>query len=593
MRAVTWLHISDFHLRESEEWPQRAVMSAMLDDITRRCAAGLAVDFVLATGDLAFSGEESEYDLVAGFFSELSAAIKLPCHMIYCVPGNHDVQRERYKTLFDGARQKLRSENDVYAFLSDTDERSTLLLRQAGFSRFQERVLAVQERRRTTDDLGYVSVLDIDDLRIAIVGLNSAWLAEGGDTDERQLVLGEHQVMSAIDIAASTTPHVIIGMQHHPFDYLKRFDQQATQRRVEDACHLFHCGHLHQPDAAQAVTRSGTCLSLCAGASYESRIFHNAYSVVTLDPLHARAEVTFVQYRPSEGAFSFESRRTYEHEIHSATFCSTVELATCIELHCQEAVGMSYYLASLLLGDVTDVPIRMEESVAFGVPALLSGKSDRELMEATHAVLAVGRAVRLLYGRKPLDEILSDHGEAVRIYVEKLRTLGTTHRGLREQIVMRNNDAASLAGVDDTTPFRHTLNLLDELLEQGDWDGLRELAERCWKLDNPVVAAKGKRALALCLARCSERSERLRAICLFRELVVTEHGDAGDWAGLATLLTDVSDHEAAKTAVREGIRTFPEKIDGFVEVGMKIVAATGDIVFRNELRKHRREEGRK
>ena len=65
--------------------------------------------------------------------------------------------------------------------------------------------------------------------------------------------------------------HVIIGMQHHPFDYLKRFDQQSTQRRLEEACHLFHCGHLHQPDATQAVTRSGKCLTLSAGASFESR----------------------------------------------------------------------------------------------------------------------------------------------------------------------------------------------------------------------------------------------------------------------------------------------------------------------------------
>ena len=309
MRAVTWLHISDFHFRESEERPRKAVLSAMLEDITRRCATGLVVDFVLATGDLAFSGKDSEYDLVEEFFGQLSAAIGLSCEMIFCVPGNHDVQRDRHKTLFVGARQKLQSENDVYAFLANTEERETLLLRQDGFSRFHKRLFAKQERNQTADGLGYVSVLEIDDLRIAIVGLNSAWLSEGGDTDERQLVLGEHQVMGAIDIAVGTCPHVVIGMQHHPFDYLKRFDQQSTQRRLEDACHLFHCGHLHQPDATQAVTRSGKCLTLSAGASFQSRVFHNAYSVITLDPLHAKSEVLFVQYKPSESAFSYESHR--------------------------------------------------------------------------------------------------------------------------------------------------------------------------------------------------------------------------------------------------------------------------------------------
>lgn len=593
MRAVTWLHVSDFHLRESQKWPQKAVLSAMLNDIERRCEAGLAVDFVLATGDLAYSGAESEYDLVADYFTELSAAIELPCEMIFCVPGNHDVQRERYKTLFEGARQKLKSENEVYAFLSDTEECKTLLLRQENYSRFQERLFSTQEKQRTADDLGYVSNLDIDDLRIAIIGLNSAWLAEGGETDERQLVLGEYQVMSSIDIAVRTAPHIMVGMQHHPFDYLKRFDQQSTQHRVEDVCHFFHRGHLHQPDAAQAVTRSGKCLTLAAGASYESRIFHNAYSVVTLDPLHARSDITFVQYEPSEGTFSYESHRSYSHDIGGTTSCSTAELASGIERHCGDASECSYYLASMLLGDVTDVPIRTEDTVAFGAPALLSRQNNRELMEATYGALGVGRAVRLLYGRKSLDEILNQHGERVRAYAEMLRMLGATNGGLREQIVMRNKDAAGLAGADVVTPFQHTLNLLHDLLAQGDWEGLRALSERCCQLDNPLVASEGKRALALCLARFSERNDHLRAINLYRELALSEYGEAGDWAALATLLTDGGNHEEAKTTVKEAIRKFPEKIDGFVEVGMKIVAATGDIVFRDELRRHERGEKRK
>ena len=587
MRTVTWLHISDFHFRESEKWPQKAVLSAMLADISRRCATGLVVDFVLATGDLAFSGRDSEYGLVESFLGKLSAATGLPCDMIFCVPGNHDVQRERHKMLFSGARQNLQSENDVYAFLADTDERDTLLLRQDGFSRFQERFFVGQERMKTPDSLGYVSVLEIDDLRLAIIGLNSAWLSEGGDADERQLVLGEHQVLGAIDIAVGSSPHVTIGMQHHPFDYLKRFDQQSTQRRLEDACHLFHCGHLHQPDAKQAVTRSGRCLAVSAGASFESRVFHNAYSVIALDPLSAQSEITFVQYKPSEGAFSYESKRSYSHEISAPASCSTIELASGIEEYCQDASDLSYYLASLLLGDVTYVPIRTGETVAFGAPALLSKEHDGELTEATHGALSVGRAVRLLYRCKPLDEILIDHGEPLMAYVETLRVLGMTNSNLREQMHMRNKDAANLAGAEDTAPFRHTLGLLDDLLAQGDWDGLRDLAERCCKVDNSAVEAQGKRMLALCLARYTERDDRSRAMCLYRDLTLSGHGEAGDWAALATMLMDEGNHEAAKTAVKEGIRSFPGKIDGFVEVGMKIVAATGDVAFRDELRTYR------
>ena len=58
MRPIQWLHVSDFHLRESEVWSQDAVLAAMVDDIKRRVAEGAKFDFVLATGDLAFSGQE-------------------------------------------------------------------------------------------------------------------------------------------------------------------------------------------------------------------------------------------------------------------------------------------------------------------------------------------------------------------------------------------------------------------------------------------------------------------------------------------------------------------------------------------------------
>jgi hypothetical protein len=54
MRAITWLHISDFHLRESQAWAQDVVLSAMLKDIVRQRERVDKIDFVLATGDFVF-----------------------------------------------------------------------------------------------------------------------------------------------------------------------------------------------------------------------------------------------------------------------------------------------------------------------------------------------------------------------------------------------------------------------------------------------------------------------------------------------------------------------------------------------------------
>ena len=122
-------------------------------------------------------------------------------------------KRDYQKACFLGARQLLQSENEIYTFLADRAERQTLLLRQRHYIEFQEEFFCDQHRTKTEDNLGYVSTIEIDDLRIAILGINSAWLSEGGPDDERHLLIGESQVENAIDVAAHSHPHLTISMQ--------------------------------------------------------------------------------------------------------------------------------------------------------------------------------------------------------------------------------------------------------------------------------------------------------------------------------------------------------------------------------------------
>ena len=113
MRPITWLHVSDFHLRESHAWPQDVVLKAMSSGIEARRKEGTTFDFILATGDLAFAGKAPEYELGAAFFDNLTASAGVPRERIFCIPGNHDVQRDRQTMAFTGARQKLESQNEV------------------------------------------------------------------------------------------------------------------------------------------------------------------------------------------------------------------------------------------------------------------------------------------------------------------------------------------------------------------------------------------------------------------------------------------------------------------------------------------------
>ena len=154
---------------------------------------------------------------------------------------------------------------------------------------------------------------------------------------------------------------------------------------------------------------------------------------------------------------------------------------------------------------------------------------------------------------------------------------------LKKELALRDANARKLACTADNKEFQHTLALFDELLAAEEWEPLRMQAERNLEIANPGVAAIAKRMLALCLAQSTEQIDCNRAIDLYKELTSSAEGKAEDWASLATLLADNGVHDQAKETVINAIKAFPQSIYGFVEIGMKIVEATGDLDFREWL----------
>jgi 3',5'-cyclic AMP phosphodiesterase CpdA len=183
MRPISWLHISDFHICARDSWSQDLVLKAMCDSIYQQRKEGTSVDFILATGDIAFSGKADEYRLAAIFFDSISTASGVPKERVFCIPGNHDVDRERQKLCFIGAHNFIQSQNHIDLLLSPgeeietllkREEIETLLKREENYRNFQYSYFTGQDKSWTDDGLGYVSCITIDDVRIGIIGLDSA-----------------------------------------------------------------------------------------------------------------------------------------------------------------------------------------------------------------------------------------------------------------------------------------------------------------------------------------------------------------------------------------------------------------------------------
>ena len=235
------------------------------------------------------------------------------------------------------------------------------------------------------------------------------------------------------------------------------------------------------------------------------RNFRNAYTIVSFDPVFSHTTVTFVQYDPNEGSFSYESVRSYHHAISAGTTFAAGDVAAALEQYCGDAEKCSHYLASVLVGHMSDVPVKVGDTVFLG-------RSDSKIhtwilayVLSTERFFAVGKIINLLHGRKTLEAILEEHGGPVITYIDALLELTSVNENLSEQLHMRNVDARRLAGIEMRKSVRKYIRTNGRSTRSRETGmKLRSLAERCVTLEDEYASARANRMLALCLARSHE-----------------------------------------------------------------------------------------
>ena len=585
MRPISWLHISDIHLRSDKKWQQDVVLKAMCRNIGEQREAGTAADFILVTGDIAFSGKSKEYELAASFFDDLQAASGVPKERIFCIAGNHDIDRGRQKLCFRGARTELGSAEEVDTFLGGGENFNTLLLRQKNYRYFQQSYFEGQERTQTADGLGYVSRLEVNEIRLAIVGLDSAWLAEGGMDDHGKLLIGERQAIHAIELAqgGEAPPNIVVGMAHHPLHLLQDFDRQPVQNLIEEEFHFFHCGHLHVPDAHITGAGPSKCLTMVAGASFETRQSRNAYYFVKLDLLHTARNVMSFQYNPIKATFSLASINDHKIEVTATGTYDIGKLAKAMKTYCPSLAPWAHYLSALILGQKAEFLIPLPNGYTFASVDIFTTLPDSDLKQKTTEFMTFQNVLGVLYNRESLSGILARHGDSIRKYSEVLTVACDNDSVLRERLENYNRDCQLLAGEKPQIAFSHTLDLLSELANAGEWVSLREKAERLLSFGDAMVVNRAKRLLALALANLDEPQDKEKAIKYYRSLVESETVNFNDIGNLAILLMEVGRMDDASSTILEGIKTFPEKSNYFSEIGQQIVEATGNRDLRRQI----------
>jgi predicted MPP superfamily phosphohydrolase len=139
--TIGWLHLSDLHFREvGNNFEMDPVVSSLLLDISKFLKnKNRKLDFIVISGDLAYSGITPEYDCVKSFLEKLKEISGVSNDRIFLVPGNHDVNIQKNTNPHLGIQNALTNYEDLQKFLNDDKKSKAIFSRQSEYFSFYEK----------------------------------------------------------------------------------------------------------------------------------------------------------------------------------------------------------------------------------------------------------------------------------------------------------------------------------------------------------------------------------------------------------------------------------------------------------------------
>ncbi len=268
---LTFVHLSDIHFRKGTAGTifdiDQGLRDAIGTDIEQQLhRLGCAPNGILITGDIAFGGKKEEYAFAKEWLQAICARLgKEIGDIAYCVPGNHDVDREviQKSVVLRDAHAGIRghANSDMDSALKERlqDAVSGALLFSAHDAYNREFAWGLEchcDRERPYWE--HEEILN-DGSILRIRGLTSSLLSSK-DKEKYDLFLGRVQA------AFRREPNVqYLTMCHHPPDWCH--DQDQIEDELTNGAMIQLFGHKH----AARVRRINDTVRIVAGAVHPDR----------------------------------------------------------------------------------------------------------------------------------------------------------------------------------------------------------------------------------------------------------------------------------------------------------------------------------
>lgn len=272
---ISFIHVSDIHFNRysGDDFDDNDdLRNEMIRDIEKNAKKELRnVKGILVCGDIAFSGQEAEYDIADNFLKNILNVFDLYEKDIYCVPGNHDIDQNVPKQSISVYNaQKLIEDQKIddvdlvlRKFKNDKLIGNPLLYPIKEYNKFSNKLSSSFDKMQ----LYWQSEIKLNSkYNLIIHGINSAIISNADDhidkTKERKMVITQTQIPQNKD------GNIYMVLCHHPPECWK--DNDILEKLMHERVKIQLYGHKH----LQKIEVDKKSLKISSGAIHPERDYN-------------------------------------------------------------------------------------------------------------------------------------------------------------------------------------------------------------------------------------------------------------------------------------------------------------------------------
>lgn len=244
------LHLSDIHI--TEKTMLLNTRAEKIIDSIKNLENDVVQVLIAVTGDIAFSGDETEYFKAANFFDALKKEVKSKLTQnvsFIIVPGNHDCKFVEGK---EDARNNLIESIRTKEFKTIGDSIIDICLKnQENFFSYCFDMYC-DKPQANTKNLYYQFVYGINEFKISLNCLNTSWISLLREEEQYgKLGFISDLIQDGLDSDFS------ISLLHHPLNWFAPNNSKELKRLLEKYSTIILTGHEHEPNQSGVYNYKG------------------------------------------------------------------------------------------------------------------------------------------------------------------------------------------------------------------------------------------------------------------------------------------------------------------------------------------------